>query len=698
MCVEKKLNTKEKTVMASESKRPVAAAAAAVIVTPFLGDAPRTDLDIGAALAAGADTTVIARLTQCFADPTFRAENGLNAKAKCRNCKKGRKCGLFQVGDIFAALKGVPTSDAATLPGHCDACSVSLKMYRVGMYPQAHDSFCLWNTSSDSGAVCLSRDSPETLKSMWRLCRGCRDCASCCNDNPSLFQVQRDLIARDPNTPDIPVAANHYSVINCIRTTETSPHPPYVELEAKGTAMYVYKMTMPLEIRKQRGEAAELTTKTAELKRALADGICFEPGSQLHMKWQWARQQGYVVYPLPDDLKDAEMNSNALNTATDFRVADEGTEGGALYNEAPFPYDTLYRENKQDYAAAKKPDVDMHGLVSYIARPIASLLANYESARSVNMEGKTEATLAAVLATRGSPLRLDDKVPYAFLPRDYVVFKIPIDPRASSQAKGCMSSWALTAADRSKPISATNYLFTTRLLAEMEKKMPYQDFIRWALRSLRRVTPRAWLPPVAPGEPEGESKQDARIAEVAHRIRLDETHRLEIAERMKVARENRRAVADLLEPLQQDMLRAHEQNASLPLLEKHGLKCCMRADGKAPRKTKRKLEPSTEAFDCKVDRRASVLASALVDEDLVDKDVLRDPRKLAMLHGKCRRLAAKCLAPEPYPVSRKAPACLSWTVVPAVPKTSAKSTKKPKIWSDRKVEGTGGTREGEPQT
>lgn len=680
--------------MASESKRP---AATDVTITPFVGDAPTTDLDIGAALAAGADTTVIARLTQCLADPTFCSDNRLGKRAKCRHCTKERKCGLLQVGDIFAILKGFPPAPVAEAeaeaapapPGHCHACGVSLKMYRIGVHPQANDSFCLWSSrgGGEDGPVCLSRD-PDTLRTMRRLCRGCRECAGCCYDNPELFQVQRELSVCDPITPDIQVAATHHPTLSCIRTTEISPHPPYVELEAKGTAIYVHKMTMPLDIRRKRtrgAKSASAVTKTAEVKRALANGSCFEPGSDLHMKWQWARQQGFVVYPLPDDLKDSEMSRNALNTSADFRVSESSPGDDGNDNKGGFPYDTLFKQDT-DYGVAKKPDIEADKLISRLAKPDASRLAKFQAAASVNMKGRTHS----------GAQKLEDEVPYAFLPRDFVVFKIPIDPRSSSQAKGCLSSWALTAADRTKPAGATNYLFTTRLLAEMEKKMPYPDFIRWALRSLRRVTPRLWLSPGTLRETDGETKKDATIAEVAHRIRLDETHRREIAERTKAARENRQAVADLLKPLQHDMLLAYEQNESLPLFDKYGLKCCMRADGKVPRKPRQKCESSpSEAFERRVNRRASVLADALVGEDLVSADVLKDPRKLALLQSKCRRLAAKCLAPEEYSLYRKAPTCLSWTVVPAVATPSTRATKKRKIWSDRTVEGAAGTREGE---
>ena len=85
---------------------------------------------------------------------------------------------------------------------------------------------------------------------------------------------------------------------------------------------------------------------------------------------------------------------------------------------------------------------------------------------------------------------------YASDPK-YVMFYVPLDPRASSRGKSL--SYVVRAspsADRAAP-TPSNYLLTTTLLAAMEQRFGYSAFIVWLLRRLNSRHPLTFIAPTA---------------------------------------------------------------------------------------------------------------------------------------------------------------------------------------------------------
>jgi hypothetical protein len=71
---------------------------------------------------------------------------------------------------------------------------------------------------------------------------------------------------------------------------------------------------------------------------------------------------------------------------------------------------------------------------------------------------------------------------------DFVTFFIPLEYRKTMEASN-LSYMVPTAEDLSKPIGPDNFLLTTRLLSSLSKLYTYNDFLIWAVCSLRLSKP-----------------------------------------------------------------------------------------------------------------------------------------------------------------------------------------------------------------
>lgn len=80
------------------------------------------------------------------------------------------------------------------------------------------------------------------------------------------------------------------------------------------------------------------------------------------------------------------------------------------------------------------------------------------------------------------------KIPQYTLELDYIVFKIPMDPRKSMNKN--LSAIHLSTIDTDSKMGITNCVMTTNLLNKLQKRFVYEDFLRWGLDCFRTITPR----------------------------------------------------------------------------------------------------------------------------------------------------------------------------------------------------------------
>ena len=308
---------------------------------------------------------------------------------------------------------------------------------------------------------------------------------------------------------------------------------------------------------------------------------------------QWLRQAGCVVYPVPVSLQ-SEVLQEKLKIQAEEAVEDAvmGVDGALSHNQAGANAHRVQNEAKslsrdnadiEDETSSDDDDDgeddgedDNGGAEMHIAPGDEKDYVRPAKRRKVQdegdgdddgvVEGRPEGKAAARAPRRQKRVEIAAS-DLCENNAGLVCFKIPIDPRKSAKSK-CLSYVALTARDRNQPVSPLNFLFTTQLLASLEDKLEYGDFIRWAIVTLRRKTPDFVLSPdnaaankVAVAEIE--RKDLARLREVALREKQLRDQGAKVRAELKLVTREKQEVTGRCAP---QLLRAYEANEDLSIL------------------------------------------------------------------------------------------------------------------------------------
>lgn len=203
-------------------------------------------------------------------------------------------------------------------------------------------------------------------------------------------------------------------------------------------------------------------------------------GGRTNLSKQWEKQKGFVTYKLPQGLAiEHQKDDDRYNFIQKFNAKNEEWYNGKYID----PSDPDIKE-KTSTTTKKKPATitTSGGKKKKIATPAKKKL-------KVDSNNKNNSKESILDPTEYYDHRNN---------RDYVNFKIPIDPRKSLKKKKHLSTLSLTVADRnmgdllisdSEIEMKDNYLFTTKLLLQMESRFEFEDFLRWGLDTFRIVTP-----------------------------------------------------------------------------------------------------------------------------------------------------------------------------------------------------------------
>lgn len=185
-------------------------------------------------------------------------------------------------------------------------------------------------------------------------------------------------------------------------------------------------------------------------------------GTKAELTKHYPKQEGFVTYSLPIDIEKELIKDSARK---------EYIEKYSNPNE-----DTYFSK----YYGAPGTDDDIK-LPTRVVR-INPNLKDDEPAPSKKRK-LTESKKSKVAAN--NTLSESD---YFKNQSKYVVFKIPIDPRKTMKKKS-LSGLTLTTVDKTDNLEPGNCLLTTRLLAALENRFDYNEFIRWGLDHFHIVNP-----------------------------------------------------------------------------------------------------------------------------------------------------------------------------------------------------------------
>jgi hypothetical protein len=341
--------------------------------------------------------SLLIKLANQYRAEQFKIDMGLKRNVKCQNCTSKDPCDILSYDDIHSLL--ISSCNVKSNCGMCKSCGIELTMWDESRDKQLISS---WNICTFDINSCKTK---EGLGQLRIFCRGCCAFAELCYYDFSIM--------------------NYYRRIVFHMTGNESPGYYFPKVESI--------------------DEKDRSVVMAPNKK------CF--GTKVQIMKHWPRQEGFVVYELPQDLeaqilKDTERKDliNSLDFANDETNFSKYYGDGDLDIKLPTK---VVRINPNAPVAAKKrklPD---------------------------EKKKKSKVTDAAELFRNQSK---------------YVVFKIPIDPRKSMKKKS-LSALAVTPMDRKDEMKPGNSLFTTRLLAALEERFDYEEFIRWGLDYFRVVTP-----------------------------------------------------------------------------------------------------------------------------------------------------------------------------------------------------------------
>lgn len=291
-----------------------------------------------------------------------------------------------------------------------------------------------------------------------------------------------------------------------------------------------------------------------EKHRSVAISANRDIGDRAAISRQWRAQEGFVTYSLPKRLElellkdgDRKVKIKAANNPN----IDAYTS--AYYEEG----DPDIKKIKS-VLPTKEFGVD-GGLVQGRAPAKKRKLGESKMAKA-RAEAKAKAIAEASVATK--LCSMDDK---------FVVFKIPIDPRKSMK-KRSLSALTLTTMDRNQPLEEGNCLLTTRLLAGLEERFDYEEFLRWGLDCFRVVTP-LFLPQKATMHCELKwTEEDKKKIEEISKISASVKKKADDIKKLNAEIKNfENSKNEYVKDLRSKIISLVDSNEDLELLSKHNL-------------------------------------------------------------------------------------------------------------------------------
>ena len=251
---------------------------------------------------------------------------------------------------------------------------------------------------------------------------------------------------------------------------------------------------------------------------------------------QWAKQEGFVVYELPSDLE--------------------------VY---------FIKEREKDKRTVEEKEKELKHIAELNSHVAVS---NYFSENDEDIRVKGEIIKRKTTAKKAT---INEDELYRNNSK-YVVFKIPIDPRKSIQKKS-LSALALrrmNTTDTSKKaqeITSDNCIYTTKLLSSLEKRFEYDEFIRWALDTLRISTPK-FVPKHFDEKTNNNlsSQEDQATLNIIKKMSMDmKTIETEVKKMKTEQKKITSAKAELVSTLRPKILNLLEMNGSLLSVTNHSL-------------------------------------------------------------------------------------------------------------------------------